>query len=289
MKKGLLVITCVLFLLFFLEAGAFSMGGKQLIPMKTYPVTDIKDGEYLRYGYYNGGEKVMDYYYVTRIVTNGKGGIYYRLYMNLISVSGNKKLPKNYSDWPISALIDPVRAQTIEAEGNLNTNAMDDPSFSSFGFGGLFYFHYNLYRDKGYIKYSSKSLKGESILTTSYTINIKPNFPLMDAFSQDFISDRLIDPRSPGIMYFIIPNFMKEPLPMTFKIEKKETLTIKLGTFKANKIVMFTGDPFLGRLAESFLKNSSVMVEDTDRRLPLKTQVQGYYEVLEEISNVIKH
>ncbi len=310
MKKGLRFIISILFLLVFIELDAFSMGSKQIIPMKTYHFTDIKDGEYLRYGYYNGGEKVMDYYYVTRIVTNGSGDNYYRLYMDIIPVSGAKNLPENYSNWPISALVDPVRAQTIEAEGNLNTNAMDDPSFSSFGFSGLFYFHYQLYRDKGnlsrdkgnlikdkgnlikdkgYIKYTSKSLKDQSIITTSYTINIKPSFPLMDAFSQDFISDRLIDPHSPGIMYFVVPNFTKEPLPVTFKIEKKDILTIKTGTFKVNKIIMYIGDPFLSKLAESFLKNSSVMVEDTDRRLPLKTQVQGYYEVLEEISNVIKH
>ena len=286
MKKGLLFLTGLLLLAFF-EEGAFSMGSKHLIPMKTYPVTDIKDGEYLRYGYYNGGEKVMDYYYVTRIVTNETGGIYYKLYMDIISVSGNKKLPKKYSDWPISALIDPVRAQTIEAEGNLNTNDMNDPSFSSFGFSGMFYFHYQLYRDKGYVKYLSKSLQSKSIQTTSYTINVKPGFPLMDAFSQDFISDRLIDPRSPGIMYWVIPNFMKEPLQFTFKIEKKETISVKAGTFKANKVIIYTGDPFLRKLAEPFLKNSCVMVEDSDRRLPLKTQVQGYDEVLEEISNVV--
>ena len=101
----------------------FSMGGKiPNIPMKTYPVTDIKDGEFLHFGLYKGGEKVIDEYFVTVKEKNGSGGFYYRVYEDIISASGGRKLSANYTDWPVSVLIDPAFGSTIESEAKFSTN-----------------------------------------------------------------------------------------------------------------------------------------------------------------------
>ena len=287
MKRLLLIYSGLFLLSTFFTTGVYPMGGKvESIPMKVYTNLNIQDGEFLRYGMYNGGDKVWDYYYVTRITNLREGGFYYRLYMDIIPPKGGKRLPADYTKWPIWALVDPIKAQTIEAEGNIATNAMDDPIYSSYGLSGLFYFHYQLDREKGYAKYMSKSLSGDKIITTSYTVKVITAFPLMEVFSQDFISDRLVDPRSPGVMYWIIPNFMKEPLPMSFKVGKSETLTVKAGTFKVKRITMTMGDPFLAKLGEPILKSSSLLLEDSDRRLPIITENQGYREIIEVISNV---
>lgn len=120
-KKHLSVL--ILLLLTFCISFTFSMGGKiQIVPMKTNTAIDIPDGEFLHYGYYNGGEKVSDSYQVTRKATNGNGGFFYRIYMDFIPVSSGRKFPENYKNSPVSVLIDPVRGQTLESEGNLNTN-----------------------------------------------------------------------------------------------------------------------------------------------------------------------
>ena len=139
---------------------SFPLGGKILdIPMKTYPSINIKDGEFLHYGMYSRGEKYVDIYYVTVKEKNASGGFYYRVYQDIISVSGGRRLPQKFSDWPVSVLIDPVHGSTVESAGNLTTNELKD--FASFGVGGLIYWRYRLFEDLGLVKYTSTSIKGD--------------------------------------------------------------------------------------------------------------------------------
>ncbi len=254
------------------------------VPMKTYPLTDIRDGEYLHYAEYMGGEKIQDQYYVTRKVTNGKGGFYYRIYFDLVTPSGNRYFPADYTQWPVQCLIDPVRGCTLESEGKLNTNDLKD--FASVGVAGLIYWHYRLNPDKNYVEYTSKTVSGKNIFTKNYRIDINSGFPSMDVFSMGWISYRFIDPRSKGIIYWVIPDFMKDPLPVSIIIDKKETLKTKFGIFRVNKLSVAMGDNFLAKLMEPFTKQSSIYVDDSAGRLILKTTVQGNVNFLEEISNV---
>ncbi len=275
------------FLVFILFMGsfAFPLGGKiPEIPMKPYPVTEIKDGEFLHYGMYQGGEKTIDEYFVTIKEKKADGGFYYRVYEDIISPMGGRKLPENYTKWPVSVLIDPVRCSAIISEANLSTNELKD--FANFGVGGMIYSHYQFYPDKGIVKYTSKSIRSDEIFTKSYTINVNPNFPTVDAFSTSFVY-RLIDPHSPGIFYYVIPDFMKEPFPLTFRYDRKETVTTKAGKFHVTILIVAMGDPFIGKLMEPFLKNLSLMIEDSDRRVAVKQIMSGSETVLEEISNVI--
>jgi hypothetical protein len=108
----------------------------------------------------------------------------------------------------------------------------------------------------------------------------------MDFITKNFIAYRLIDPHSQGIMYWVVPFFIKDPVPVTLRIVKKETVTVKAGTFKVNKLDTFISDPFLSRLAGNMLKDASWYVEDSDRRLPVTTQAMGIKSELEEISNL---
>lgn len=148
-KRGYRILTCLL-LLAFIVIDCFSMGIKQLIPMKTYPVTDIQDGEFLHYGYYAGGEKVSDNYYVTKKIKNEKSEVLYRMYNIIIPVLKGKKPPENYTNWPVSILIDPGLCSTIESAGHYDVKVTKDSEVASvFGIGGLVYWHYQFYRDKG--------------------------------------------------------------------------------------------------------------------------------------------
>jgi hypothetical protein len=284
MKRCLKLFTVFLFLMVLVSIQAFSLGGKILdVPMKTYPSVKIKDGEFLHYGMYSRGEKYVDVYYVTIKEKNSSGGFYYRVYEDIIAVSGGRKLPGRYTDWPVSVLIDPVLGSTLESEGNLSTNELKD--FASFGVGGLIYWHYQLYPGQGIVKYTSKSMKADEIITKNYRINVKPGFPAMDAFSEGFIISRFIDPHSPGIVYYVIPDFMKEPFPLTVRFAGKENITIKAGKFNSLKIVFTMGDPFIGKLMEPFMKDSSLYV-DSERRIPIESKLNSGETILEEISNV---
>ena len=272
-----------LFLVLF-AAGAFPMGGKlRNIPMKTCPEADIPDGEFLHYSQYIGGEKSIDEYFVTIKVKNDKGGFFYRIYEDIISPSGKRKLPAKYTDWPISVLIDPVRCTTLESIVNLKTNELKE--FESFGVGGMIYSHYQFFSNEGVVRYTSKSIKDDEIITKSYMVIVNPDFPLLDAFSTSF-AYRFLDPQNPGIFFYVIPDFIKEPIPLSFRLDKKDTITLKAGTFHVNRLIVTMGDPFIGKLMEPFLKNLVLMIEDSNRRIAVMQRMAGSETVLEEISNV---
>ena len=100
-------------------------------------------------------------------------------------------------------------------------------------------------------------------------------------------SIRFLDPGSGGISYLIIPDFIKEPLAGSYKFESKEIIDTKAGHFHVNKIISIAADPFIGKLMEPMLKKWVLWVEDSDRRLVVKTIfVDGSKTILESISNI---
>jgi hypothetical protein len=253
--------------------------------MKVYPALNIHDGEFLHYCFYIGGEKDTDFYYVTRIVTNGSGGYYYRIYVDIISVVSGKKFTYDYTKWPVTGLIDPVTATTLESEGNLKPE--DTKSFSKEGISGMIYWHYQYFPGKNIIKFTSRSVTNDISSTLTSSVKLKQGYPSVDFITKNFIAYRLIDPRSPGIMYWVIPFFFKDPVPVILRAVKKETVTVKAGIFNVNKVETFVSDPFLSRLAGDMLKDASWDVEDSDRRLPVISTALGMKSELEEISNLI--
>ncbi len=284
--KGIMFFpVCILFAALLIMITSCSANNKLNGPMKIYSSPDIRDGEFLHWGMYNGGEKESDFYDVTRIVTNGKGGIYYRLYVDVISVKKGEKLSYEYTNWPVSCLIDPETASAIESVGNLKPDELQD--FSKVGASGLVYWRYLLFPEKGLVKYTSRSVTNNINSTMTSTIKIKKGYPSTDALSKNFISYRLIDPGSGGIMYWIMPFFMKDPLPVTLRKVKKETVTVKAGKFNTYKIETSVSDRFLGSLIGEILKDASWYVEDSGRRIPVKAGGMGMEIELEEISNLV--
>jgi hypothetical protein len=285
MIRNFKILIFITLLFAILSIYSCSTGSKRL-PASIYPV-NITDGEFLHYGDYIDGSKDMDYYQVTRKVTNGNGSYYYSLYFDMIPVRGGKKLRLNYTSWPVITLFDPVRGLTLESEANLNTNDMKN--WAKFGFSGFFHSHYKLYPDKGYVSFISKSFEGNEIVTKTFRINIRPGFPVVDMFSLSQYAGRFFDPRNHGILYILIPNFLKDPIPVSFDYGSIETISTKAGAFRVKKIKSSWGDAFIGNLLDSFSKNLSIYVEDSDRRIAVKKVYPGGEEIiLENISNIFK-
>lgn len=132
-------------------------------------------------------------------------------------------------------------------------------------------------------------MNNDKLITKNYRIKIKPDFPLADLWSLNIIAFRLIDVKSPGIIYYAIPDLMKEPMPLTFRYNnKEETVSTKAGIFRTRMLITTWADPFIGKLLEPLLKNSTTLIEDSARRLFVKFDMTGTEALLEEISNVIK-
>jgi hypothetical protein len=83
---------------------------------------------------------------------------------------------------------------------------------------------------------------------------------------------RFLDPQSKGSAYMVMPDFMKDPLQYTIQYTGEDTVTTKAGTFRVNKLIFVIADPFVGKLMDSFLKSTYDLVEDSGRRLVIKSQ-----------------
>ncbi len=263
----------------------YPMGGKvKIFPMKTYSYINIPDGEFLDYGVYTGGVKKEDIYYVIKKETNAKGGIYYRIYTDTISITNNKLIRKNYTNWPGFSIIDPKQGAVIEAEKYFDTNSLAD--FSAVG-GNIFYYHYQLNDDRGYVDFVSKTKSKEDVISTTHSrVNVQSGSPVWDRGSMWMFSTRFMDFKSVGVVFLIVPEVLKTPLSCTFTFISKETISTKAGTFRVNKVGFMVSDPFLMKLMGWMAKDVYSYVDESDRRIMVKTHTPSSEWVLEEISNV---
>ncbi len=274
----------------FLVAAVFSMGGKvENIPIKPYSRINIHDGEFLKYvNYEDGGGIGGVFYQVTRIETNKAGNILYRIYQCILSAKDFKKSPGYYKNWPSYYLIDPKLGSVIESLTVYNTNDTKNEVNYSMGFEGMVYWHYKFDYETGHIENVTKYVKDTLTNTKTCSVNVNPDIPAWDPTSLIYFLGRFLDPRSPGIFYMVAPEIMKNPIPFSIKLAKKENISTKAGNFIANKVNTISGDPFIGKLMEPFIKNWIIWVADSDSRLIVKLRppAGGLSIVLEEISNV---
>ena len=255
------------------------------LPMKVYGDTEIADGEYLHYILYFGGEKDSDYYYVTRKERDEKGNPLYRIYGIDIPVSDGRKPPENYTNWSKYFLIDPKIGSVIESEFELNPS--DSAKWASGGMGYLVYGRYQLFREQGYAEYHSKKIIDHGTNERTYKVKFNTGIPSENVMGAYF-TPRFLNPENGGISYSIIPEVMKEPIATTMIFLSKDTLQTKAGVFRVRKYYTIMADPFLAKLMEPVMNKSVMMIEDTVRRVVVKSDIPGGRVELEEISNVLK-
>ncbi len=257
------------------------------VPMKIAPRLTIQDGELLRYGFYAGGEKAGDNYFITRIIQDESKNKLAQIYYQAAKINSGKEMPGNYTNFSSRFLVSIDRCTLLEADGEekIDTNNHKLENIPS-GYAGLFSWHYNLNTEKEQIDYENKIWDGYEVKSRKSRIPVHPGFPCRDWMSGMFFSARFMDIKCPGVFYFILPEALKDPIPLTFKTIKKETLTTKAGTFKTVKMGMNAADPFLARLIEPFSRMMYLWVEDSDRKLIVQIQLPAGFFKLEEISNM---
>ena len=256
----------------------FPMGMKEIVmaPMKPKKLV-ILDGEYLRYSEYKSGEKVTDFYLVTR-VSPDKKKLY--LYREGIDINSNYKLPDNYTNFHRKFLINLEDASLV-----FHKNDYTD-RFISNNFKGRIEDEFFVDKTKGYANYKEQIWDGNEFKTMTSRIKIKPNFPVQDVESLGFIGGRLFDLNQNGIVY-LVTVVIKEPVPFYFEIKGREVIKTKAGVFNTIKVGGVVADPFLGKLMESYSKKSFFWIEDSPRGLVVKTQdASDTVNILEEVSSL---
>lgn len=261
-----------------------------------YSVINIPDGELLCYGNYINGKKYEDCYAVTEKVSNGKGGLYYYTYIDIISAVSGKKPPENYTNWPSYCIIDPKSGETVESEANLSPEDLKNWIL----FDGFIYWHYKLNNEKREVDYISKTVKGNVTNETKYKIKLR-DYRSSDMWMNMFHLARFLDFRSGGAMDIVNPVYYA-PAPFGYNVATNETIQTKAGVFHVIKYTAkFIFDlGYMYRMLEDIVKypdslNGDITkqyeyyVEDSDRRLPiqtLNTMAGGGDYILEVISNV---
>ena len=283
MVKSLKLFTGIVLLMMFFVISAYTMGSKQVIPMKTYSSINIPDGEYLHYSAYTGGEKVSDIYYVTKKQTNSSGGIIYYLYKDSVPVTNSSKHQVDYKKWPSYTIIDPKQGAVIEANAFFATNSMSQ--YNNVG-GDVFYYHYQLNNEQGYVDYISKTVKKDQVRTMRSRVNVKPGLPIWDRAGVFMQSTRFMDFNSGGSMLMVVPDVLKTPIACTYKFISKENISNSAGIFKVNKLCLMLTDAFMGKLLDFMLKGMYTYIEDSDRRIMILYHTPGTDWKLEAISNI---
>ena len=261
----------------------FAMGGKIAdVPLKPSAGLAIADGEFLQYTQTIHGEKNLDVYFVTRFLSNRTAVIYQQGIRNPLK----EKLPENYTNYSSHYLVSLDRAALMESVGNYNTNRSTENEPS--GWKGEFYWHYLYNPANGAIEFEQKNWDGNEIKTKTFRMKSKPNYPHWDSISGSLFAVRFLDFSKPGIMLFVVPQVLKEPLPVSFRLMGKEKITTKAGTFNTMKVGLIAADPFLGQLMAPYAKDMLFWIEESDRRLIVKFQNPVSVMVLDTLSNVIR-
>ncbi len=214
---------------------SFSMIGKvSYIPLKPSENLSISDGEFLHYGKYNGGEKITDVNFVTRIENIKGKGKYTRIYMEGSNIHKPKVIPENYSNYTSYYIVSLDKASLLESTGEYRTNDYGENVPS--GFNGEVYWHYKMDENLNKTDYLNNIWNGYALKTKKNEIKFKPGFPIWDITTAIFFAPRVLDFKSPGITYYIVPEIIKEPLPVIYRFLNSETINIKAGRFKVQKV-----------------------------------------------------
>lgn len=281
----------LLILLTFFITGAFPFGDKEKVPAKVNPNISVPNGEYLLYGNYVGGEKIFDAVYVTIHKTNEDGKLLYYVYSEIIPFPRDFEVSKDYKNWSSEYIIDPVTGSVLEGRQDYsNLDKRGREIIDKYAMKDVFQTHYIYHQDKGYVEYITKTIVDnniDNIKERRYKVNVKSEFPAWDSNLVGGHAPRIMNLLDGGIIYSIAPQFLKEPMPISFTRGETKEMETKAGTFKVYQLIGNVVDPFLGKLLAGFIKGGAQWVEDSDRRLNVFYQRSpNDISILEEISIV---
>jgi hypothetical protein len=271
--------------------GAYPMGNLEKIPPIKARNVAIPDGEFLRYGEYRGGEKTGDRYIYSEILQDKEKGEMLLLYTEDIGADSKKALPANFTNYDNYYLISLENASLIERHSRI---PMDEIKRSS-----------SMHSPNGTSRIDFINNELEKTITVQYKIvvkadkdqpvdtmikvnkvKVKPGYPVWEMSSLLFAGVRVLDLNSPGIIYVVEPQILREPIPGRVKQIGKEKITTPAGSFNTVKFGYAIADSFIGKLLDPMTKESYFWIEDSPRALIIKTvDPMGDSTQLENISN----
>lgn len=262
---------------------AFTLGSrKSLAPMPPFTGLKMESGETLRYKIVDSGDAGGEFKFVL-FFTNINGRRYAEIHHDGISYVKNERYPGSVTDYVARFRIsvdDGVLEENGYGENGVRTNI---PQFGEKIKEQIVYRKSVLNRNSSVLFREIRTWDGLRVSSRKDKIPVKPGYPILDLGSGMIEGIRFLDIRKPGIAYFVVPEIIKEPLPLSFRIIGKEKIVTPAGTFDTIKVGFLIADSFLERLMQKFTDETVIWIEDSDRRLVVKMNNPMHDFILEEI------
>jgi hypothetical protein len=270
-KKAIsIIILLTVFTIF-----SHSMGGKiEIVPMKIKKLL-IQNHECLVYVKYVGNEKESEIFHVYDInAQENTITIYEQHYME----NSDLLFPRHFTNFTDYKKISLSNYCLISAHSDELTNFILENK------KGIVQSDLQIDSKKGTAGYLEALWDGYELITRHSIIKIKTDFPVWDMGSLLFVGTRFLDIKAPGIIYGLIPNIIKQPIPLGFKYIGKEIIETKAGKFNTIKVAFYSTDPFLSKLMESYSKEMFYWINESEDGMIIKIQMPGIAYLLEKKS-----
>jgi hypothetical protein len=223
----------------------------------------VENGELVKYGAYKGGERYQDVNIVSWYAPDGKS---IKVYVGKHFIGSNIPMPKDYNDYQRQFVISLETASMVRSFGDYTKE------FHAQNLTGEIAFDTIVDPVKNVAVYISKIWDGYDLRTMTMRVKLKPGYPVWDAASLAYVGSRYIDLSGKGIVYGVYPTVVKDAVPISARLIKRESIETPMGKFNALKYGIGITDPFLAQLLDSYVKEMSIWIEDAPRGLVLKSE-----------------
>lgn len=234
-----------------------AMGNKVEVKPAGMKKFDIKNMEYEKFVTYVG-DAVKNYSYeVYKISSDGK---IMDQYLDTYNVSGPfTNLPSKLDNFANHFVIDLENFTLLRAvENSSNRNFAENRH-------GTFYEEYNFDYANQKVDYIAMSWNGNEIKTQKSRMKLNKGFSYSIGNTiPTFL--RMLDPTRPGIFYFAMPQFLKDPLPVFAKVIAKEEITTPIKKFQTVKIRWGVTDTFLSSLYKNYSDSIYIWIDSETAR-----------------------
>ena len=244
-----------------------AMGNKDGVKPVGMKKFDIKNMEYEKFVTYIGDE-VKNYSYVVYIISSD--GKVMDQYIDTYNVSGPfTKLPSKLDDF--------ANHYVIDLENFTLLRAVEDSSIRNIAEKkhGTFYEEYNFDYANLKVDYIAKSWDGNETKIQKSRMKLNKGFSYSIGNTiPTFL--RMIDTTRPGVFYFAMPQFIKDPLPVYATVIAKEEITTPMKKFQTVKIKWAVTDTFMSFLYNNYMDSINIWIDtETGKWVQYQDKSQG--------------
>jgi len=236
----------------------------------------ISDGEFLRYDIFIAGEKYQDVNIVSRISEDSN---YISVYIGKHNMNSRYPMPKHYTNYQRQFIIDLKTGSLIKSFGDYIAQYKLDNR------NGEAYFSLEIDTNNNIANYIAKFWDGYEFMQKTSRVPLKKGYPAWDIPSIAFVGSRYMDINGNGMLYGVVPAYVKEAVPVVGRVIKKEVVVTSAGKFNTIKYGVGIPNAFLAQLLETYVKELYLWLEDSPRSLVIKTTTPDETYLLKEVSN----